>query len=545
MFDTRLNFNPGNYQPAIHAALVEMQAANILLRLWGHDHTVWKPDPTEISNRLGWLRIAEAMQGELERLAAFRAQIADAGYTHVLLLGMGGSSLAPEVFSKTFGSTHPGLSLAVLDSTDPGAVLHYARSLAPATTLYIVSTKSGGTVETFSFFKYFYNHVAATLGAEKAGEHFAAITDPGSTLAEIAAQHHFRATFLNDPHIGGRFSALSFFGLVPAALVGVDVGRLLQRALQMAVDCGAQVPAAQNPAALLGVTLGELAKAGRDKVTFALSPAITSFGDWVEQLIAESSGKEGAGILPVVGEPLGSPAVYGDDRLFVYLHLKDEPGAPPALQALAQAGHPVLWLQLEDIYDLGGQFFLWELATAIACQRLQINPFDQPNVESAKILARKLVATYQQTGALPEAAAVPLNRESLAGLLQGCAPGSYLALQAYVPPSAAAEALLQALRLSLRDAYQLATTLGYGPRFLHSTGQLHKGDGGRGLFIQITSAAAEDAPIPDEAGNPQSGMSFQTLKMAQALGDGEALRVGGRRVIRFHIEGIDELQALL
>ncbi len=537
--------NLGSYQPAIDLALAELDTASILPRIWAHDHTVWKPDPIEISNRLGWLRIAEAMQAEIERLSAFREEVRHAGYTHGLLLGMGGSSLAPEVFSKTFGLDQPGLSLAVLDSTDPGAVLHAARSFDPATTLYIVSTKSGGTVETFSFFKYFYNQVAAALGAEKAGEHFAAITDPGSKLAEIAAQHHFRAAFLNDPNIGGRFSALSFFGLVPAALVGVDIERLLQRALQMAAHCGAQVRATQNPAALLGAILGELAKAGRDKVTFVLSPAIASFGDWVEQLIAESSGKEGVGILPVVGEPLGSPSVYGDDRVFVHLQLKDEAGDLPALQALAQAGHPLLRLQLGDIYDLGGQFFLWELATAIACQRLQINPFDQPNVESAKVLARQLAATYQQTGVLPEAEAAPLNRESLARFLRGCAPKSYLALQAYVTPSAEAGQQLQALRLSLRDAHKLATTLGFGPRFLHSTGQLHKGDGGRGLFIQITSSDVEDTPIPDEAGSPQSGMSFQTLKMAQALGDGEALRKAGRRLIRFHIERIEELQALL
>jgi len=533
----------GSYQGVVDAVLDEVVEDHIVARIWAHDHTVWKPEPTEITNRLGWLHTAEVMIEDYARLEGFVHEVCAAGYTQALLLGMGGSSLAPEVFRKTFGVAPGYLDLTVLDSTDPGAVLAYTEELDLARTLFIVSTKSGGTVETLSFFKYFYNRVADIVGADGAGEHFVAITDPGSKLADLAERYNFRATFLNDTNIGGRYSALSYFGLVPAALVGVDVPRLLDDAMSMACATESCVAARDNPGAVLGVILGELAKAGRDKVTFVTSPEIASFGDWVEQLIAESTGKEGKGILPVVGEPVGSPAVYGDDRLFVYLRLEENGGYDSPIQALEDAGHPVVRLRLRNVYDLGGQFFLWEMATAVASHRLGINPFDQPNVEAAKVLARKMVAEYAEKGSLPAGEAASLTGDALTEFLAQAESGdpstgsgrSYIAIQAYVQPTEETGAALQALRTQLRDRLKLATTLGYGPRFLHSTGQLHKGDAGNGLFIQFTSDAVEDVPIPDEAGSPDSSMSFGVLKTAQALGDAQALLDAGRRVIRFDL----------
>ena len=520
----------GAYQAAVDQALAQMAAADVLKRIEQRDYTVWRDDPAEIRNRLGWLDAPAGMGTTVPRLQALRQTLLAEGYSDVLLLGMGGSSLAPEVFYNIFGGDPAGLRLAVLDSTDPGAVLAQAARLNPATTLFIVATKSGGTVETFSFFKYFYNWTVDALGAEAAGAHFVAITDPGSKLQAVAGQLQFRDTFLADPNVGGRYSALTFFGLLPAALVGVDVAQLLDRAQAVRKDDGAT----------LGAILGALAKAGRDKVTFVTSPALANFGDWVEQLIAESTGKDGTGILPVVGEALGDPAVYGADRLFVYLRLAGADAAQgahdAALAALAAAGHPVVTIRLHDLYDVGGQFFLWELATAVAGHLLGIQPFDQPNVESAKVLARQMVAAYHELGRLPEDTPAPLSSTALRAFLAASRPGDYIALQAYVPPTPATTAALNALRLALRDRLHLATTVGYGPRFLHSTGQLHKGDGNNGLFIQFTADVLQDAPIPDEAGAAASGMSFGVLIQAQALGDGQALRDAGRRVIRFHLD---------
>lgn len=525
----------GAYQPGVAAALMEIRTNRILNRIWAHDHTVWKSEPAEISNRLGWLHSVEMMQANCIRLQALTQSVLTDGYTDVLLLGMGGSSLAPEVFAKTFGGT--GLNLSILDSTDPARVLEFDAKLDPAKTLYIVSTKSGGTVETFSFFKYFYNRVVTAVGAKNAGRHFVAITDPGSKLAEVARQHRFRYTLINDPNIGGRYAALSYFGLFPAALVGVNLDLLLERAATAAANaasCNCPVEG-DNNAGRLGVMMGELAKQGRDKLTLFLSPAIASFGDWVEQLIAESTGKDGLGILPVVGEPVGPPEVYGADRFFVYLQLDGDTTYDAALDALAKAGHPVVRLHLQDVYDLGGQFFLWEMATAVAGQRLHIQPFDQPNVEAAKILARQMVAAYTETGALPAGQTAPITPDVLQNFLAHSQPGDYIAIHAYVHPTAATDAALLDLRTHLRDQYKLATTVGYGPRFLHSTGQLHKGDGGNGLFIQFSGSANGDAPIPDEAGRPESSMSFGVLKQAQALGDAQALLEANRRVIRFDL----------
>jgi transaldolase/glucose-6-phosphate isomerase len=544
-------FHLGKFQAAVQTALSEIKRDRIMSRIWSRDHTVWKPQPTEITNRLGWLDIADRMIENLRRLHALADEVRADEYTHALLLGMGGSSLAPEVFRTTFGVKEGYLDLAVLDSTDPGAVLAYAAQLDLRKTLFIVSTKSGGTVETLSFFKFFYNRVVALVGEQGAGAHFVAITDPGSSLVELAQKYGFRATFLNDPDIGGRYSALSYFGLVPAALIGMDLTTLLDRAILMACNSDScnQPDEGNNHGARLGAVLGELANAGRDKLTLILSPAIASFGDWVEQLIAESTGKEGKGILPVVAEPLADSEVYGEDRLFVYIRLADDTSQDAAVQALEDAGQPVVRIHLDELYDLGGQFFLWEMATAVAGYRLGINPFDQPNVEAAKALARKMVAAYHDQGKLPELTPAVQSEgltvygdimadtpgEALRAFLDGAQPGAYIALQAYVQPSTRTDTALRELRARLRDRTQRATTAGYGPRFLHSTGQLHKGDAGKGLFIQLTGDMPRDADIPDEAGQPVSTISFGTLKMAQALGDRQALLDAGRRVIRFDL----------
>lgn len=525
----------GGHQAEVDATLAQLTASRVVPRLWEHDHTLWKPEPAEITNRLGWLHLPETMRVHVKDIQTLVKAVAEEGYTHALLLGMGGSSLAPEVFSTTFATPAPGrLALSVLDSTDPGAVWAADAAHDPRKTLYIVSTKSGGTVETFSFLAYFYSRVAEAVGAAEAGRHFIAITDPGSKLEKVASQYGFRFAFLNDPEIGGRFSALSLFGLVPAALVGVDVTRLLDAGAAMAQAC--RIPAAgDNPGLRLGVILGVLARAGRDKLTIVASDEIAHVVDWIEQLVAESTGKEGVGILPVVWEALGAPEVYGDDRLFVSLDFDGDSNRDAALAALADAGHPVVRLPLAQRYDLGEQFMLWEVATAVASHLLRINPFDQPNVEAAKVLARQAVAAYAETGRLPAVPADSPSAETLRAFLAGAKPGDYLCLQAYVKPTPETTAALDALRLAVRDRAHLATAAGYGPRFLHSTGQLHKGDGGNGLFVQFVSSVDRDVAIPDEPGSTSSKLSFGTLIAAQAAGDRQALLDNQRRVLRFDL----------
>ncbi len=551
-FETRL----GEEQAAVDTALDRLVEQEIVDRIWELDYFVWQPEPTEISNRLGWLTSPAVMLRHLESIADFVDAVRDAGYTRVVLLGMGGSSLAPDVFSTVFGGRKGYPRLDVLDSTDPGAVLAYADALDLARTLFIASSKSGTTAETLSFLKYFYNATSDAVGRADVGAHFAAITDPGTSLAALARELGFRAVFENIPTIGGRYSALSHFGLVPAALLGVDIGLLLERALgfpfsPMDIGDDAQDPASSSTgggwegeasqtagdtvAAELGVILGELAKAGRDKLTLVVSPPCGNFGDWVEQLVAESTGKAGTGILPVVGEPLGAPEVYGNDRLFVHLRLDGDTTADAALGALAETGHPVVTLHLRDLYDIGEQVFLWEMAVAVAGHSLGIQPFNQPNVEAAKVLARQMIATYRESGALPEGASAEVGVQALVGFLAQIRAGDYVALQAYVQPTEATTEALQSLRHWIRDRYQVATTSGYGPRYLHSTGQLHKGDGGNGHFIQFTADPVRDADIPDRAGDSEASMSFGILVRAQALGDYQALADAGRRVVRFHL----------
>jgi glucose-6-phosphate isomerase len=491
------------------------------------------------------------MMERLAEIEAFAKGVRSDGFTQVLLLGMGGSSLAPEVFAKTFGSEPGWPSLAVLDSTDPGAVFRCAGQLDPARTLFIVSSKSGTTVEIHSFFKFFYGWACERLGREKAGKNFVAITDPGSKLEELAREFGFRQVFLNDPDIGGRFSVLSCFGIVPAALIGIDVKMLLDRAMTMAANCdAANCPVTgDNHGARLGAYLGRFAQLGHDKLTLITSPSIQHFGDWVEQLIAESTGKEGKGILPVLREAPGKPEVYGQDRLFVGLEMAGEPLRAMFMRSLKEAGHPVEIFRLHDPYDLGGQFFLWMMATAVAGRFLGINPFDQPDVEAAKAAARNAVEAYRTSGRLPEEApALSFGGVEVYGNVKGkdtvsalesfleeTAPGGYIAVMAYVNPTDETDILLQVFRTRLRDRYRVPVTVGYGPRFLHSTGQLHKGDSGRGLFIQITADDMEDIPIPDAPGAAASSITFGILKAAQAMGDRQALLNRGRRVLRLHL----------
>lgn len=538
----KLRAHLGPYEQRINDALAKARETGVMLRLRARDYTLWKPEPKDIANRLGWLDFAEEMECPLGKMRGFAEFLRRAGYTQALLLGMGGSSLAPEVFRRIFGVKEGYLDLAVLDTTDPGAIESLSALLDPGRTLFIVATKSGDTVETLSLFKFFFSRLVDQYGFLEAGKHFIAITDPESPLETTAGKCHFRATFFNDPMIGGRYSALSFFGLVPAALIGLDLHRLLEGANTLLKN-------EENEDSLrLGVIMGELAKAGRDKLTFLASPAVAAFGDWMEQLVAESTGKEGKGILPVVGEPPGPPEVYGPDRLFVALSLAADPVPESLLDGLEKAGHPVVRLRLDDLYDLGEQILLWEMATAVAGHCLGINPFDQPNVEAAKVLARQMVSEYEEKGSLPAetpavsdegtavygdlAASSP--EEALLGFLGQALPGDYIALQAYLTQEEATDELLSPLRSALRDRFRLATTVGYGPRFLHSTGQLHKGDGGRGLFIQLTADDKQDMAIPNDKFLP-SAVTFGILKSAQAMGDRRALKAAGRRVIRFHL----------
>ena len=511
------------FDQAVTVRLAELEHADVPKRIWGRDPTVWKPDPgtPEISDRLGWLCVGEMMAQQVKALAAF-AEETRREFDHVVLLGMGGSSLAPEVLWRTFGRRAGYPTLTVLDSTDPRAVIAAASSGPIARMLFLVSSKSGTTLETDCLLRYFWEE------SSRRGPQFVAITDPDTPLARLASERGFRRTFLNPKDIGGRYSALSYFGLVPAALIGVDVGELLHRAHRAAEACAAWVPAGQNPAAWLGAILGEAALAGRNKATFVLSPGIGSFGLWVEQLIAESTGKEGKGILPVADEPLGPPEVYGRDRVFIALTLGEADATTEArLQALTGAGHPVVRLVLEDRFDLGQEFFRWEFATAVAGAILRINAFDQPNVAESKQNTKEVLAGSRPPA--PPATAAELDR-----LLAGIAPGDYLALMAYLPPTAENDRRLAAARLRLRDRLKVATTVGYGPRFLHSTGQLHKGGPPAGHFLQITERAERDVAIP---GLPYP---FGELELAQAEGDLWALRGRGRPAVR--IDGFGLLE---
>lgn len=542
-----IKYSIGKYSNLFDAVIKKLKDEKVIDRIWKKDFTVWNNDPTEISNRLGWLDSVEVTSRSLNEINHFVDEVKVAGYTNVLLMGMGGSSLAPEVFRLTFGVKEGYLDLAVLDSTHPEVVMDYAKKLNPAKTLYIVSTKSGGTVETISFMKFFYNYALHILGKEEVGKHFAAITDPGSGLQKIAEGLNFRKIFLNDPNIGGRFSALSLFGIVPAALIGVDVEKILSIAKDETINCkktGKDI--SENTAAIIGAIIGTLGQKGIDKLTYIISPNISFFGAWVEQLIAESTGKIGKGILPVDLESIEAPEFYSDDRLFVYLKLKNDNTYSDKVEKLKSAGFPILEFEIENIYELGKEFFSWEFATVIAGWLMKIQPFDQPNVEQAKVVAKQMMNDYQQKGKLPELNAIVEEKgikvygdfkvrtvdEVLHTFLADCKGGkNYVTIQAYLVPDKNTTEALQKLRTSIQKKYKAATTLGFGPRFLHSTGQLHKGDAGNGYFIQFVSDIKEDIPIPENPGTESTSITFGILIKAQALGDRQALLANKRKVI--------------
>ncbi len=545
--------------PVMQRELRQMKNERVINRIWKRDHTVWSSSPEEISNRLGWLKSHRLSGKDLREIKEFIEQARAEGFTHALLMGMGGSSMAPEVFRKVFGVQDGYLDLHVIDSTDPGAILEKENSIALSRTLFIVATKSGGTVETISLMKYFYNRAVEAVGRGNAGRHFIAITDPGSSLEKTATELSFRKTFLNDPDIGGRYSALSYFGLVPAALVGVDLEKLLHYAEAMAHNAKTEIETGdvENTPAWLGTVLGVLGNSGRDKITLISSPPIQPFGAWIEQLIAESTGKDGKGLLPVDGETPAVPEIYAKDRLFIYFRLDGDTTHEEIVNSLKTAGHPVIHLNLQDIYNLGGEFFRWMMATAVAGWVMQINPFNQPNVESAKVLAREMVSAYRDKGELPSlkpdlkidgievycGQKAENMQQVWHQFLSQANPGeneskgrSYFSIQAYLKTDPEIDRALQLLRNKIQAASRMAVTVGYGPRFLHSTGQLHKGDAGNGMFIQLTSQMPDDLPIPDRPGSDQSSISFAVLKTAQALGDRQALIDAGRKVIRFHLD---------
>ena len=528
-------FTLGKYLPDVEAALADLQQRKVTSRVWRGDHTVWKPDPTEIDNRLGWLTVTDAMRRQVPGLESFAREVRDAGYEHIVLLGMGGSSLGPEVLRQTFGTTTGYPKLIVLDSTIPGWVQAVSDAIDPSKTLFLVSSKSGATTEPNMFYAYFRSLVEQALGRELAGQNFVAITDPGTSLATLARDGRFRRVFLNPPDIGGRYSILSYFGLVPAALTGIDIVKLLDRADSMRELCASGVPAHENPGAWLGSVMGLLAKQGQDKLTLVTSPSIASFGLWAEQLLAESTGKEGTGIIPIAGETLMAPVCYGNDRLFVYSRLEgdDNSAVDAAIQSMEASDHPVVQLALRDKYDLGGEFYRWELATAIAGSVLRINPFDQPNVQAAKDMTESVLKQFEHSGKLPEMK----SPASLNELLANSRKGDYLAIMAYLQQSPGLDRALGSLRQKITERHHIATTLGYGPRFLHSTGQLHKGGPDSGLFLQITTGHHRDLPIPGQA------FSFGVLADAQAAGDLKALLTAGRRAVQVHV-GSDPLASV-
>jgi transaldolase/glucose-6-phosphate isomerase len=532
---------PPDLEGAVRTAIRDWQAGGKVRRLWARDATLWTG--TDEAGWLGWLGITDDQLASIDHLHKIQAEAKSGGYTHALLLGMGGSSLCPEVFKITFGRIAGYPELHVLDSSDPAQVKATEAKVDLAKTLFIVSSKSGSTLEPNIFKQYFFERVKQVVGADQAGSRFIAITDPGSKMQQVAEADRFRHIFFGLASIGGRFSALSDFGLVPAAIMGLDVGRFLGQADQMAKACASSVPVEENPGAVLGIIMGVLGTHGRDKVTLITSPGIHDLGAWLEQLIAESTGKEGKGLIPVDREPLGAPDLYGRDRLFVYIRLASAPdaGQEARVTALEAAGQPVVRITIDDPYDLGGEFFRWEFATAVAGSVLGINPFNQPDVEASKIATRKLTTEYEKTGALPPEQPLRLGDRNFAAELKAhlgkIKEGDYVALLAYVEMTDAHEAELQKMRTAIRDRYKVATCLGFGPRFLHSTGQAYKGGPNSGVIMQITCDAAADLPVPGQT------YTFAVVKAAQARGDLEVLMERGRRALRVHL-GSDVAQGL-
>lgn len=552
---------PAELSNAVNAEIGAWRDADKVSRIWSKDNTVWTGEDEE--KWLDWLDIVEAELANVARYREFRSDIEAAGFTDVLLMGMGGSSLCPEVLALTFGKTN----FHILDSTVPAQIVTVENKLDLTKTLFIVASKSGSTLEPNCFKQYFFDKVTASVGSENAGKQFVAITDPGSKMEQVAKDDGFRHIFYGKPQIGGRFSALSAFGMTAAASMGVDVERFLQHAQTMVDACRTSDPA-ENPGAILGMVIGVGHRQGRDKLTIFASPEIHDLGAWLEQLIAESTGKQGVAVIPVDREPFQSAAEYGDDRLFAFLSVKGDNAFDPQKRALEASGHPVVSIELDSIDTLGQEFFRWEFATAVAGSIMEINPFNQPDVESAKIEARKITDEYEETGSLPdespfyESDGVKLfsgseysgllmtesGGESVASIirahLDNITGGDYFGLLAYVEMDAENERLLGEIRAAVLARYKCATCLGFGPRFLHSTGQAYKGGGNNGVFLQITSDDESDLQVPEQK------FTFGIVKAAQARGDFQVLIDRGRRALRVHLgadvrQGLEHLAAMV
>lgn len=545
---------PETFASRVHAALERLAGEQMIQRLWAKDASLWTSDPAaqqHIRQRLGWLSIDRIMEPQLDQIQAVAQSIQHDGFTHTLLLGMGGSSLFPEVCRFTLGVTPGWLDLTLLDSTDPSAITEAAQRLPLERTLVVVSSKSGTTIESHALDDYFYERIRALTG-ERAGRQFLAITDAGTPLETQAKQRGFRHVFVHGPttgqDVGGRFSGLTCFGLVPAALMGIDVRRLLAGATQMLAACQASVPPAENPAATLALALSEAWSQGRDKVTLASAASLARFGGWAEQLLAESTGKIGKGLIPIDGEPIRAAGSYQADRIFVELQLASQPDAGLAqrLEALATSGHPVVRCAWHDAYDLGGEAIRWFLATSLAAGVMRIDPFDEPNVQESKDRTKALLDHYGREGALPDEPPVLTDGtiavygdgvaknehsviEAVRAFLQQIKTGDYLAIASFLPRRRALDDAVESFRHRLADTLGVATMLGYGPRYLHSTGQLHKGGPDRVLLLFLTAEDPVDISVP---GKPYT---FSILKQAQALGDVQALRERRRRVLRLHL----------
>ena len=552
---SKLNYAlPDALAAAVKANVEDWNSGNKVRRLWQRDATLWTG--ADEAEWLGWLSITEDQVAGIEQLRRAALDAKTGGFHDILLLGMGGSSLCPEVLDKTFGHIPGFPRLHVLDSTDPAQIKTFEKKVDPAQTLFVVSSKSGTTLEPNIFKQFFFERTKLAVGADQASTHFIAITDPGSKLQQAAQAERFRHVFFGVPSIGGRYSALSNFGMIPAALMGVDVARFLDHTHKMVQSCGAGVAVEENPGAMLGVILGTAARSGRDKVTLIASPGISDLGAWLEQLLAESTGKQGKGIIPVDREDLGPATLYGNDRVFAYLRLDSAPDAQQdaKVAALEAAGHPVVRISLADTYELGAEFFRWEMATAVAGSIIGIDAFNQPDVEASKVVTRKLTTEYEKTGALPaetpvledsgvrlftdennarELAKAAGGDRSLGGYLRAhlnrIHPNDYFALLAYIEMNAAHQATLQEMRHALRDRKHVATCLGFGPRFLHSTGQAYKGGPNSGVFLQVTCDDAADLPVPGQK------YTFGIVKAAQARGDFQVLAERGRRALRVHL----------
>lgn len=545
LLDGRFALWAGPLSAGVDAVLHQFRTEATLDAIFRRTTAVWADDPAvqaKIANRLGWLASPEWMVAHVPRIVQFARSVRDHGTTDVVLLGMGGSSLAPEVLRSVIGVTPGWPHFHMLDSTDPDALLVVDRSIRIESTLFVLASKSGGTVEPNSMAAHFRARLERS-GVSRYGEHFVAITDEGTALHRRALDDGFKDVFVNPTDIGGRYSAISYFGLLPAALMGQDVGRILDWARSMLWLCGPDRPLGTNPAVLLGAAMGVGARSGRDKATLVLPAGLETFGLWAEQLVAESTGKSGLGVVPVAGEPLAAPDVYGDDRLFIALDLADssDAGRTERLRAHAAAGTPWAQIALPEPEAIGAEFVRWELATAVAGAVLGVNPFDEPNVQQAKDATKRLLDSRGGPGPVPlpageiaigTAAAwlTSAAREALGGksadrFLDVLGNGDYLAILAYMGPDPSLAAPLSALRLAVRAATRCATTFGYGPRYLHSTGQLHKGGAMNGVFLIVLGDTVEDVDVPGEA------FTFRELEQAQALGDFASLEAAGRRAL--------------